>query len=86
METGLQKLTSHEMLPKMQHAADVLSQSCVKSWQLCGPLVWTMDGARGTRLGSSRAACQGTPPRTEAEAEMKDTADNPAAVALILNL
>ena len=38
-------LTSHEMLPQLQHAVNVFPQSCVKCWQLCGPLVGPVNGA-----------------------------------------
>lgn len=43
---GMQQLTSHEMLPQVQHAVNVLLQSPVKCRQLCGPLVGAMNGAK----------------------------------------
>ena len=43
------------MLPQVQHAADVLPQSCVKGWQLCWPLIWTVDGAQRGVLRSGKA-------------------------------
>ena len=52
---GMQQLTSHEMLPQLQHATNILLQSLVECRQLCGPLVGAMDGAKRGYLRISAA-------------------------------
>ena len=44
------KHTSHQVMPKAQHAGDVFPQGCIKAWQLRRPLIVPMYRALGRRL------------------------------------